>query len=211
MTATATNTKDKNKNPAPVTSAAPIAEDDDFVDFVIDRPAFKPEVLTERSTDDVNKEIYVGPAVTGYVVANAKLGEALDKQTGELRDVYAYIFKLSKPAKVTNREGKMFDAQPGDEIYVWENAQLLQAIPREVANCPTHVLHTSIYRSGTFRGPNPSDKTQRMWSIKVANAKVNPVPRSQIQSGASVIAQMQMISQGRPVAGLLDDGKKLVG
>jgi hypothetical protein len=166
------------------------AADDEFSnEYVIDRPSFTPDLLTERDPQDAKKMIFKGLPVQGYWIAHRSFGQTKDEQTGRLRPLLAYLVVLTAPCTCYDRDDKRVDAKPGDEIMVWETAQLLQAIPPSVANHPTKVVHMRMVPQ--YVAEHPSKPMQKMWRTKFYPSKKNPIiARTQVPGGASVIQQM---------------------
>lgn len=163
----------------------PPTTEDEFVDLVIDRPSFKPESFTARK-EGSDREVYTGAPVQGYVIAHASMGQVKDDEAPDgSREAFAYVVKLTSPVKVKDRQGDVIEAKPGDEIYVWESAQLRQALPPTAANHPGFCLHVRL--TPKFRAPIPGKK-QKLWHWEFKLAK--PKPRGQIASGANLIAQL---------------------
>lgn len=172
-------TEPKNSSP----KTAP--EKDEFVDLVIDRPSFKPESFTTRQ-EGSDKEVYTGKPVQGYVIGHASMGQIEDEEAeGGVREAFAYVVKLTAPVKCKNRAGDVIECKAGEEIYVWESAQLKQAIPPTAANHPGFCLHARL--TPKHRAPIPGKK-QRMWTWEFQLAK--PKPRKEIASGSNLIAQL---------------------
>ena len=169
---------------------APMMADSEDVgsEYVIDRPSFSPESLSERDPNKPKIELYKGPPVQGLWFAHRSLGIKED-DSGRSRNLFAYFVKLTMPCIVFDREGTKIDAKVDDEIMVWETAQIVQAIPPAVANHPTHVVHMRMVPQ--FRAPHPNDAQKKMWTFKFYPSKKNPiVSRKSIVGGASAIQQL---------------------
>lgn len=177
MTQVTQEVKSKNGNGAPV--------EDEFVDYVIDRPSFKPELFTKRDEKNPEKEVYTGLPVQGYWIGHGSMGNIVDQTTGEEREAFAYIVRLTAPTRVKDRSGDTIEAKKGDEIYVWENAQLKQALPPAAANHPDLCVHMKV--TPLFRSPMKG-QNKKLWQFKFQMAP--PKARKEIGGGGSVIQQM---------------------
>lgn len=168
----------KNKNGA--------LPEDDFQEVVLDRPSFKPESFSQRQ-EGSDKEVYKGLPVQGWLIGHAEMGDIEDDEAeGGVRKAFAYMIKLTKPVKCKNRDGDVIDCKPGDEIYVWESAQIKQAIPATAANHPALCLHVRL--TPKFRAPLKG-QNRKMWNWEV-KVSPNPKPRKEVGSGSSLIAQL---------------------
>lgn len=171
---------------------------DGFTDYVIDRPSFDPELFLQRDEKNPKIELYTGKPVQGLWFQHCSLGKVVDNQTGKLRDMMAYLVQLTAPAICSDRDGNRVNAKVKDTILVWETAQLLQALPPEVANHPQFVVHMRMLPE--YRGPHPKQPQQRMWRTKFQLAANAKVPRSQVTEGAAVIAQLLATAPKAPSA-----------
>jgi hypothetical protein len=179
MTQAATETKTAKKN------GQTAAAEDEFVEYVIDRASFKPELFTKRDENKPEKEIYIGLPVQGFVLGHVSMGKIYDEEKDEEREAFAYVFKLSRPTKVKDRSGDVVEAKVGEEIYVWENAQMKQAVPPTAANHPAMCLHIRV--TPLFRAPLPGEK-KKLWHFDFKLAP--PKSRKEIGGGGSIVAQL---------------------
>jgi len=181
-TATQTQTQTQKTNGGTAHTAAK----DEFVDYKIDVPTFKPELFSQRDEKNPKREIYKGLPVQGYVVGH-ELVNVKDPETGETKTQGLYTLQLTAPTKATNRDGETVDLKVGDALKLWANAQIKQALPPEVANHPGGVVEVRI--TPLYREPMPkSDK--KMWTFDF-KLKPEPIARKQIRgSGGAVIARL---------------------
>lgn len=208
-TTEAVSTKTENKAPVKTNGNTAAADDEYGQEYVIDRPSFKPENQTERDSQNPKIEVYKGDAVVGYWFAHRHLGKTKDEQTGRERDMFAYFVKLTQKCTVFDREDNKIEAQPGDEIMVWETSQLLQAIPPAIANHPTKVLNMKM--APQARVPHPNDKQKRMWRMKFyPSAKAPVVARTVIGGGGNAVAGL-LASLPKVVQQLPDGSQVMVG
>lgn len=170
-------------------TAKSVQSDDDFnSEYVIDRPSFSPENLSVRDEKNPKREIFQGLPVQGYWFAHRSLGVKEDDD-GTKRELVAYFVKLTAPCTTYDREGTKIDSKEGDEIMVWETAQIKQAIPPRVANHPTHCVHMRMVPQ--FRAPHPNDTQKKMWTMKFFSSKKTPIiSRNKIAGGASAVQQL---------------------
>ncbi len=201
--ATTTEAKTDKKNGAPPPEAevnAKVEKDDGFVEVILDRPALNFELELQR---EGKNEIYKGSPVQGLLLACLRLGLREDDD-GKVKELTAYIVKLTKPAKAYTREGGdvAVECKPGDEVLMWPNAKLDQAIilatgcdtAAEAANNATHAMHIRVEPLSRvpFKGKN--GEAQRMWNFKVS-VHPKPVPRDT----KSAIGVMRAITAPRQI------------
>ncbi len=211
MAAATTEAKTDKKNGAippegEVNTSAQV-EKDDFVEIVLDRPSLNFENFLQR---DGKNEIYKGDPVEGLLLASLKLG-IRENDDGTVKELTAYILKLSKPAKAFTQESvdTPVDCKAGDEVLMWPNAKLDQAIAlatgmkaADAANHPTHAMHIRVQPLSRVPFKAKNGDAQRMWNFRVS-AKPTPVLRDK----KSVIGVMRAVTPARQITA----GESLVG
>lgn len=172
-----------------------------FVEVQIDRPSLKFENDTKREGND---EIYTGQAYQGYLAAYFDFGERLDEETEELRATGAYVLQLTKPGKAFDRDGKPIKRAIGEEVLLWPNVRLDQAIAaaagveaKLAAQHPTHMIHMRITPIKRAPFKNKAGVTQRMWQFKVEVA-----PRPVVRAGKTALG---LLAGSAAAPKLIDD------
>jgi len=202
MTQSAVDTKSKKNGgtneipPAAADVFAKAPEAGGFRKVELDRPTFKAELFLTKAAGSL-VETYEGPICQGHVVGHVEMPEMLDESTGDMRKWFCYVLELTAPTKGVDRD-VVKDLGIGDQILVAETAKIKQAIPADVANHPTHMLHVQI--KPISRAPMADDKTRKIWHTEVF-VHANPVPRKQALSGNSVIASMRASAKTAQLGG----------
>jgi hypothetical protein len=163
---------------------------DGFVEIQLNIPSLKFELDTKREGTD---EIYTGQVYQGLLAGYRKFGDSVDSETGELREQAAFVLSLTKPGKAYDREGKPIARKIHDEVLLWPNAQINQAIATVAANGmtaeqaamhPTHMLHLKIKPIKRSPYKTRDGKIQKMWTIKVSNGTSVARKDSKVAFGA---------------------------
>jgi hypothetical protein len=206
---TKTDTKMAKPAQTDVMTKNGVTDDEFATELVLDRPSFKPEMLTKRDEKRPKIELYDGPSVDGFWLAHRSLGETVDPETGKKRPMNAYIVKLCSPCVTFNRDDERVESKAGDQIIVWETAQLLQVIPADLANHPTQVVKMRM--SPQFRAPHPTNPQWRMWNVKFfPSTKTPTVLRSTLTDSGSIFQKLYAQLPKARVAPVLPEGAQVL-
>lgn len=181
---------------------------DEFVEIKVDRDSLKFELFTARDEKNPNLEKYNGMPVEGFLVAFLDMGERLDEETGEMKATQAFVLELTKPTKAINMAGEVVDKKIGDEVLLWPNAMLNQALRlatgvqdlRAMASHPSHMIKIRV--TPIHREPIKGDAKKKMWRFKT-----EAVPRPFPRVGKNAYG---ILSMATPPAALLANGAPIV-
>lgn len=187
--------KSKEVEAPPTTSqtgSAPV-EKDEFCDFIIDRPRWKPELQSTRDPANPENELYTGQPLEGYPIGCRDVEFDDEENEGQKRLSRFYMFRLTKELQCI-QDKKPILVPVGGEIDVTENAQLKQFLSERLANHPTMLVNVRI--TPLFRGPLPNNAKRKMWRFKFGIGKA--VARKTIASGQNTMAML--MSTAAPAA-----------
>jgi len=139
-------------------------EKDEFRQVASNRLIFKADALFEQGIKDA--------LVEGYVLDRREM-------PGE-RVWFAYVIKLTRATKATDRDGNVHDVEPGDEIYVPETYQLSQELSKYIGH-PSKVVKVRIKPLKKI----PIGKGKTMWTFELGIGSVYP----RADHGAPVLPQ----------------------
>lgn len=188
---TETKTKTTTANGPQAASVASAPER--FARVQIDRPSFSPESFLQREEGGSKKEIYKGPALQGYLASFIDLGQQADDD-GTLRAMTAYVVVATAPTIGFDRNEERVEVKIGDEIILWPNTKLDQAIqaatgatPRDAATHPTHMVELWILPLSRDPHKSKGGEARRMWTFDV-RMEPTPIPRKTTKVALNVLA-----------------------